>query len=269
MHYSLKPGPLKRVKAVLANSCSHRELLTTYNLLESGLVSTDSGMEDAVIGALNQKRSRPHTAKQDQNKDAPTTKRVNIVQQVPPLKTLPPPPTKVGETNGAATDPASSSPPVGPIFRLSDNRAEYLVPYINEFSKLVSKRDLEDFDGSTLGELVGAMQYNAFHIGCMATYYKANVGRYDWKMKEDIQSAMTKADAAEKKAGDLNLKNLKLIEQESLAQAKALTLEEELTKVKEDLQRQKVMYEVQLESLRDSHQVQVKNLEKEADNQYD
>ncbi|XP_052296499.1 uncharacterized protein LOC127902088 [Citrus sinensis] len=236
VHYSLKHGPLKRVETVLANSCSHRELLTTYNLLESCLVSTDSGMEDAVIRALNRKRSRPHTAKQDQNKDGPTAKQVNIVQQVPPLKTLPPPPAKVGETSGAATDPASSSPPVGPRSRLSDNRAEHLVPYINEFSKLVSKRDLEDFDSSTLGELVGAMQYSAFHLGCMAIYYKAKVGRYDRKMHEDIQSAMTKADAAEKKAEDLNLENLKLIERESFAQAKAITLEEELTKVKEDLQ---------------------------------
>ena len=58
---------------------------TTYNLLESRMVSTDSRMEDALIGALNRKRSRPQTAKKDQNKDAPTTKRVNIVQQVPPL----------------------------------------------------------------------------------------------------------------------------------------------------------------------------------------
>ncbi|KAL9460238.1 hypothetical protein AB3S75_003444 [Citrus x aurantiifolia] len=88
-------------------------------------------------------------------------------------------------------------------------------------------------------------------------------------MKEDIQSAVTRADAAEKKAGDLNLENLKLMEQESLAQAKSITLEEELTKVQEDLQRQKAMYEAQLESLHDFHRAQVENLEKEADNQYD
>ena len=132
---------------------------------------------------------------------------------------------------------------------MSDTRPEHLVPYINEFSKLVSLKDLEDFDGSTLGELVGAMQYSAFHLGCMATYYKAKVGRYDRKMKEDIQSAKTKADAADKRAGDLNLENLKLIERESLTQAKSITLEKELTKVKEDLQRQKAMYEAQLEFL--------------------
>ncbi|KAL9444034.1 hypothetical protein AB3S75_017251 [Citrus x aurantiifolia] len=113
------------------------------------------------------------------------------------------------------------------------------------------------------------MQYSAFHLSCMITYYKAKVGRYDRKMNEDIQSAMSRADHAEKKAGELNLENLKLMEQESLAQAKAITLEDELTKVKEDLQRQKAMYEAQLESLRDSHRVQVENLEKEADNQYD
>ncbi|GAY66437.1 hypothetical protein CUMW_248750 [Citrus unshiu] len=204
-------------------------------------------MKDVVIGALNRKHSRPQTTKRDQNKDAPTAKRANIVQQVSPLKTLPPAPAKVGETSGAATDPTSSSPHVGPRSRLPDSRAEHLVPYLNELSKLVSKKDLEDFDGCTLGELVGAMQYSAFHLNCMTTYYKAKVDRYDRKMKEDIQLAMTRADDAEKKAGELN----------------------ELTKVKEDLQRQKAMYEAQLESLRDSHRVQVENLEKEPDNQYD
>ncbi|XP_024047927.1 uncharacterized protein LOC112101481 [Citrus clementina] len=235
VHFPLQLGQLKRVEAVLANSCSSRELLSTYNFLESRLILPGHKMEDAVIGALTRKRSRPPTTNRDQNKDAPAAKRKNIVQQVPPLQALPLALAKVGESSGAATDPASSSPPVVPRSRLPDSRPEHLVPYLNELSKLVSKKDLEDFDGCTLGELVGAMQ----------------------------------ADVAEKKAGELNVENLKLIEQESLAQAKAITLEEELTKVKEDLQRQRAIYEAQLESLRDSHRAQVENLEREADNQYD
>ncbi len=64
----------------------------------------------------------------------------------------------------------------------------------------MNKKDLEDFDGRTLGELVGAIQFSAFHLDCMATYYKAKVGHYDRKMKEDIQPAKSKADATEKKA---------------------------------------------------------------------
>ncbi|XP_024036988.1 uncharacterized protein LOC127898831 [Citrus sinensis] len=269
VHFPLRPGLLKRVEAVLANSCSSRELLSTYNFLESRLILPGHKMEDAVIGALTRKRSRPPTTDRDQDKDAPAAKRKNIVQQVPPLQALPPTSARVGESSRAATDPASSSPPVVPRSRLPDSRPEHLVPYLNELSKLVSKKDLEGFDGCTLGELVGAMQYSAFHLSCMATYYKAKVGRYDRKMKEDIQSATTRADVAEKKAGELNVENLKLIEQESLAQAKAITLEEELTKVKEDLQGQRAMYEAQLESLRDSHRAHVENLEREADNQYD
>ena len=130
VQFSLKLDQLKRVKAVLANYCPYRELLSTYNLIESRLVPPRHKMEDAVIEALNQKRSRPQTTKKDKNKDAPTVKRVNIVQQVSPLKTLPPPPIKVGEFNEAATDPASSSPPVEPKSRLTDNRAEHLVPYV-------------------------------------------------------------------------------------------------------------------------------------------
>ncbi|XP_024042710.1 uncharacterized protein LOC127901421 [Citrus sinensis] len=80
VHFPLKPDQLKRVEAVLFNSCPSRELLTTYNLLESRLVPPGHKMEDTVIGALTRKRSRPPTTKRDQNKDAPATKRKNIVQ---------------------------------------------------------------------------------------------------------------------------------------------------------------------------------------------
>ena len=241
---------LKRVKIVLANSCSCRDLLSTYNLIESRLVPITHEMEDDVIGALNRKRPHPSTAKRDHHKDAPPRKRVNIAKQVSHLKTLPLPPPKVGETSGTAsvTDPTTPPPPAGLKHRLSENRPDHLVFYINEFSRLVSKKNLEDFDGSSLGELVGAMQFSTFHLGCMATYYKAKVGRYDRKMKEDIQSVKSRADTAEKKAGDLNLENLKLIEQSSLVEVKTITFEEELNKVKEDLQAQKATYEAQLES---------------------
>ncbi|XP_052289882.1 uncharacterized protein LOC127899798 [Citrus sinensis] len=179
VHFPLGPDQLKQVEAVLANSCSSRELLTTYNLLESRLILPGHRMEDAVIGALTRKRSRPPTTKRDQSKDAPTAKRANIVQQVPPLKILPSAPVKVGEASGAATDPAPSSPPVGPRSRLPDSRAEHMIPYLNELTKLVSKKDLEDFDGHTLGELVGAMQHSAFHLSCMTTYYKAKAAKED------------------------------------------------------------------------------------------
>ena len=135
------------------------------------------------------------------------------MKQVAPLKTLPPPPPKANETSGTVSgaNPTSLPLPAGLKPRLPDNRPE-LVPYISEYFRLMSKKDLKEFDGSTLGELVGAMQFSAFHLSCMATYYKAKVGRYDRRMKEDIQSAKSKADAAEKKAGDLNLENIKLIE---------------------------------------------------------
>ncbi|XP_024046699.1 uncharacterized protein LOC112101037 [Citrus clementina] len=186
VHYPLQPDPLIEVEAVLANSCSGRDLLSTYNLFESHLVHTDLKMKDAVIGALTRKRPRPHTAKHDQNKGALFAKWVNTAEQVPLLRTLPPPPTKAGESSGTTTDPNSPPPPTWSKPRLPDNRPEHLVPYISKFSRLVSKKDLEDFDGSTLNELVGAMQYSAFYLGCMVTYYKAKVGRYDRKMRDSI-----------------------------------------------------------------------------------
>ena len=169
-------------------------------------------MEDVVIGAMNRKRHLPNAAKRHHHKDAPPGKRVNTTEQVAPLKTLPPSPPKAGETSGIASgaDPTSSPLAAGLKPCLPDNRPE-MVPYFSEFSRLVSKKDFEKFDGNTLDELVGAMQFSAFHLGCMTTYYKAKVGRYDQRMKEDIQSAKSRANAAEKKAGDLNLENNKLI----------------------------------------------------------
>ena len=153
----------------------------TRNLIESRQVPLAYEMEDVVIGALNRKSHRSNAAKRDNNKDAPSGKRVNITEQVSPLKTLPPPPPKIGEPSGTTSDadPTAPPPPAGLKHRLPDNRPEHMTPYINEFSRLVSKKDLEDFDGSTLGKLVSAMLFSAFHLDCMATYYKAKVGRYD------------------------------------------------------------------------------------------
>lgn len=111
------------------------------------------------------------------------------MEHVSHLKTLPPPPSKAGEISGTASGADPAAPPLlaGLKHRLPENRLEHLTSYINKFSSLMSKKDLKDFDGRTLGELVGAMQFSAFHLGCMATYYKAKVGCYDCKMKEVVQ----------------------------------------------------------------------------------
>ena len=57
--------------------------MSTYNLFESRLVSTDLQIEDAVIKAVNMKRPRPNAAKRDHNKEAPPGKRANIANRSP------------------------------------------------------------------------------------------------------------------------------------------------------------------------------------------
>lgn len=134
MHLDLEPESLKRV--------------------ESHLVSAAHVMEDAVIEALNRKRPRPNTARRDQFKDTPSGKRVEHASY---LKTLPASPPKVGESSGIGL----AAPPLsaGPKHRLPEDRLEHLTPYFNEFARLVSKKDLEDFNRSSLGEMVRAMQW--------------------------------------------------------------------------------------------------------------
>lgn len=115
VHYNLELEVLKRVKTALANSCLCRDLLSTRNLIESRLVPATYVIEDVVIGALNKKRPRRNAAKWDYNKDAPPGKRVNIAEQVSPLKILPLPPPKTDEANGtiSGADPAATPPPGG------------------------------------------------------------------------------------------------------------------------------------------------------------
>lgn len=37
-----------------------------------------------------------------------------------------------------------------------------MVLYMNEYSKLMEKKDLKDFEGRTLEDLLGALQFSAF-----------------------------------------------------------------------------------------------------------
>lgn len=121
----------------------------------------------------------------DHSKEALSEKRLSTIGKTFALKTLPPPsPPRASEaigvtgSAGLATSPHSA----GSKPRPPDDQPEYLVPYINEFVRLVKTKILEDFDGSTLKELVGAIQFGAFQLSCMATYYKAKVGHYDRKI---------------------------------------------------------------------------------------
>lgn len=172
-----------------------------------------------MIATLNMKHPLSSGAKGDRSKDAPPENGVNTVGQTSPLKTPSPLFPKASEVGGAAS---GAGPTTTPLLkrsksRLLEDRLEYLAPYISKFARLINKNDLEDFDSNSLGKLVGyAIQ--CFPPGSMATYYKMKIGRYARKMKNDIQSAKNRADAAEKKVGDLNLENLKLMEHASLVQ---------------------------------------------------
>lgn len=106
------------------------------------------------------------------------------------MKTLAPPQNIVDETSGAASNKgfAISLLPIGKKSQSPNEQPEYLVLHINEFCKLVKKKDLEDFNGCIFWELVGGLQFGAFQLGSLTTYYKAKVGRYDKKIKDDIQT---------------------------------------------------------------------------------
>lgn len=92
----------------------------------------------------------------------------------------------------------------------------------------MQREDVDKFDGRTLGELIGALQLDTFQLGSLATYYKAKVGRRDRKMKDDLEVSNKKAIATEKRSEELNVYNMKLVEQISLFEAKTDDLGREL-----------------------------------------
>lgn len=216
--YHIDGKLLKRVETALANSCSYRDMLSTRSLVDSYLVPDVEGMEDAVIGVLNMKYPHSGGTKKGRSKDAPPKKWVNTVGKASSLKTLPSPTPKASEVGGAASSVGltTSSPPTKSKPRLTEDRPEHLAPYISEFTRLVRKKRFGGLWWQHPQRAGWAILFSAFHLGCMTTYYKTKVGRYDCKMKDDIQSTKNKVDAAEKKTWDLNLENLKFAEQTSL-----------------------------------------------------
>lgn len=77
------------------------------------------------------------------SKEAPPEKRFSTIGKTFTLKTLPPlSPPRAGEAIGVACGAGLATSPhsVGSKPRPPDDRPEYLVPYINEFAKLVKKK---------------------------------------------------------------------------------------------------------------------------------
>lgn len=91
---------------------------------------------------------------------------------------------------------------------------------------------------------------------------------FDRKMKYDIQATKKKVDTVEEKSDKLNLKNLKLMEQMSLFEARVTELEKELANIKKELATQKASYESLLEYLQVTHQDQINALEKKVYDNY-
>lgn len=87
-------------------------------------------------------------------------------------------------------------------------------------------------------------------------------------MKYDIQATKKKVDTVEEKSDKLNLKNLKLMEQMSLFEARVTELEKELANIKKELATQKASYESLLEYLQVTHQDQINALEKKVYDNY-
>lgn len=133
---------MEKVKVAIANSCLFKDLFSTSSLDNSQLVSEVYNIEDVVIEASNKKLPRSSGAKGSSSKDAPREKHLGLAKEVSPIKTISSHLSKESETSGAVSDKAhvTCNPPFGQKSQRPSKRLEYLVPYINEFSKLIKKK---------------------------------------------------------------------------------------------------------------------------------
>lgn len=69
----------------------------------------------------------------------------------------------------------------------------------------MKREDVDESDGQTLGELIGALLLNTFQLRSLASYYKAKVSRRDRKMKDDLEVSNKKAAAIEKRSDELSV----------------------------------------------------------------
>lgn len=133
-------------------------------------------MDEEILEIMKNKRYRSGGASEGLSSAPALLKNFKTLQAISPLKILPPC-TKVVETSGTAaakshvTSPHLVESPKSQPYE----QADHLIPYYNEYARLVKKKNIDDGEGCALPNLVNTLQLGAYKLSTIASYYEERI----------------------------------------------------------------------------------------------
>ncbi|XP_024036920.1 uncharacterized protein LOC112096927 [Citrus clementina] len=196
----LEDRPLLQVETALVNASTCQDLLSSTNLVGSGLVDIAAGMDNKILSAMSRKRGR---APSSSSNPPPPPKKPSVGPSKAPVPALPPPPPR--KSGGEKT----------------------------------SDKSPEDIESMNLSELAASVQRVSFRLATMVSCYKTGSARHERKLQADNQELKKKAESADRskeKLAELNKQLMELEEKVAVAESTSSKLEGELGDLKSDLQ---------------------------------
>ncbi|XP_015386524.2 uncharacterized protein LOC107177349 [Citrus sinensis] len=235
----LEDRPLLQVETALLNASTCQDLMSSTNLVGSGLVDIAVGMDSKILSAMTKKRGR--TSSSSSNPPPPPPKKSSVgpsKAHVPAL--LPPPPRKSGgekvteKSSEVSTRSGDRSSPLP-----ARDQGDYLTPYQRDYGKSVGPKMVQDIESMNLNELAGSVQRVSFKLATIVSCYKNRVTRHERKLQaenQDLKKQVESADRSKEKLAELNKQVTELEEKVAIAESTTSKLEGELGDLKSDLQ---------------------------------
>ncbi|XP_052289726.1 uncharacterized protein LOC127899757 [Citrus sinensis] len=220
----LEDRPLLQVETALLNASTCQDLLSSTNLVGSGLVDIAVGMDSKILSAMTRKRGQ--TSSSSSNPPPPHPKKSSVGPSKAPVPALPPPP------------PRKSG------------------------GEKVAEKSSEDIESMNLNELAGSVQRVSFKLATIVSCYKNRVTRHERKLQaenQDLKKRVESADRSKDKLAELNKQVTELEEKVAIAESTTSKLEGELGDLKSDLQ----AAQSERDTLRTALEGEIKSLEEQ------
>ncbi|XP_052297251.1 uncharacterized protein LOC127902384 [Citrus sinensis] len=258
----LEDRPLLQMETALLNASTCQDLLSSTNLVGSGLVDIAVGMDSKILSAMTRKRGR--TSSSSSNPPPPPPKKSSVGPSKAPVPALPPPPPRksggekvVEKSSEVSTRSGDRSSPLP-----ARDQGDYLTPYQRDYWKSVGPKMVLDIESMNLNELAGSVQRVSFKLATIVSCYKNRVTRHERKLQaeiQDLKKQVESADRSKEKLAELNKQVTELEEKVAIAESTTSKLEGELGDLKSDLQ----AAQSERDTLRTALEGEIKSLEEQ------
>ncbi|XP_024033565.1 uncharacterized protein LOC112095693 [Citrus clementina] len=258
----LEDRHLLQVETTLLNASTCQDLLSSTNLVGSGLVDIAVGMDSKILSAMTRKRGR--TSSSSSNPPPPPPKKSSVGPSKALVPALPPPPPrksggeKVAEKSSeVSTRSGDRSSPLP-----ARDQGDYLTPYQRDYGKSMGPKMVQDIESMNLNELAGSVQRVSFKLATIVSCYKNRVTRHERKLQaenQDLKKRVESADRSKEKLAELNKQVTELEEKVAITESTTSKLEGELGDLKSDLQ----AAQSERDTLRTALEGEIKSLEEQ------